>query len=72
MLSKILTLDFLSPYIGSVLRHFLSVLSGVMVSAGIISNTQAAGWVDANLPIFVGFVLYIWSQIGSWVNKAKS
>jgi hypothetical protein len=71
MLSKILTLDFLSPYLGSLLRHLLTMISGVFVAAGVATQNQATTWVEATLPIVIAGVLYIWAQVGSWLNKAK-
>ena len=71
MLSKFITLDFLSPYLGSALRHLLTLISGALISSGTISQAQGSTWVDATLPIVVGGVFYFWSQIGSWINKAK-
>jgi hypothetical protein len=69
MLSKILTLDFLSPYLGTVLRHGLSSVAGILVTAGFLAQGQADSWVAATLPVSVALVLWLWSIVGSWLNK---
>ena len=71
ILSKFLTLDFLSPYLGSVLRHLLTAIAGILISLGVITEDQSQNWVDATIPVLVAVGFYAWAQLGSWVSKAK-
>ena len=62
-------MNTLSPFIGSIVRHLLTALAGVLVAKGYIDQQVATQAVEANSAIITGLVLY-WIAQG-WSFKQK-
>lgn len=62
--------SLLGDFLGSFLRHTLTVTGGFLVAHGVATEQQTGSWTDASLTLVPGLVAYAVGQISSLI-KAK-
>ena len=70
LIKKYLTTPIALKYIGSVVRHGLTFVAGVLVAYG-VSNEQGAQFVASNYEVIMGLVAYMLAQGFSFAEKKK-
>lgn len=58
----------MKPFIASIIRHWLSVLAGALIGAGIISHEESKAFIEAAIPVLAGLILYVGPQLWSFKN----
>jgi len=70
LIKKYLTTPIALRYIGSVVRHALTFVAGVLVSYGVVKD-GGADWIATNQDVVMGLVAYTLAQGFSLVDKKK-
>jgi len=70
LIKKYLTTPIALRYIGSVVRHALTFVAGVLVSYGVVKD-GGADWIATNQDVVMGLVAYALAQGFSLVDKKK-
>lgn len=60
--------NLVAKYLGSIVRHGLTLLAGVLITYGLIKD-DGASFVNANYDIIMGLITYIGVQIMSFAEK---
>lgn len=70
LIQKYLTTPIALKYIGSIIRHALTFVAGVLVSYGVVKD-GGAQWVATNQDVIMGLVAYALAQGFSFADKKK-
>ena len=70
LIAKYLTGPLALKYAGSLIRHGLTFLAGLLVSYGAIKGSPDA-WISSNYDVVMGLVAYALSQYLSFAEKAS-
>lgn len=58
-------------FIATLVRSFLYVTVGALITRGIISKSQADAWILASEPVVEGLLIYIGTLVWSFLNAAN-
>lgn len=61
--------SLISKYLGSLIRHAITALAGVIGALGVVDPAVLAAWVDPTVTIIVAVVGYFLAQL--WSLKIK-
>jgi hypothetical protein len=70
LIKKYLTTPIALKYVGSVVRHALTFVAGVLVSYGVVKD-GGADWIATNQDVIMGLVAYALAQGFSFAEKKK-
>lgn len=60
----------MAPFIGSIVRHLLTLVAGSLIGAG-VSEHDATNLTQAAEPVVGGLIIYLLSQGWSFFDKKK-
>lgn len=70
LIKRYLTTPIAMKYLGSVVRHALTFVAGVLVSYGVVKD-GGADWIATNQDVIMGLVAYALAQGFSFADKKK-
>lgn len=70
LMKKYLATPIALKYVGSIVRHALTFVAGVLVSYGVVKD-GGADWIATNQDVIMGLVAYALAQGFSFAEKKK-